>query len=303
MTYYVIDCLTKDEQARRSRVRQVSGSELTRADDASTRAGPRANIPPPATGLLDGLPGRTGRLLRALADLVVPPVCLDCRAPLADHDSLCPACWRQIDFIRPPLCDRLGIPLPFDAGDGAISAAAAANPPAYDRARAVAVYDGAMKQLVHGFKYHDRQDATHLLGRWMLNAGTELLADADLLVPVPLSRTRLLWRRFNQSALLARELSRLTGLPFDPFVLRRTRRTRPQVGLTLDQRRLNVRGAFAISPRRAALVDGARVVLVEDVVTTGATVEACARVLRRAGAARVDVLALGLVTRSAHLPA
>lgn len=267
--------------------------------ESARRAG---RVPRASTGPLASLAAGARALARAVADTIVPPVCLDCRAPLADHDSLCPECWRKIDFIGPPLCDRLGIPLPFDAGEGAISAAAAANPPDYDRARAVAVYDGAMKELIHGFKFHDRQDATHLLGRWMLNAGRELVADADLIVPVPLSRTRLLARRFNQSALLARELSRLTGLPFDPFVLRRIRRTPPQVGLTHEQRRLNVRGAFAVAPRRAGLVDGAKILLVEDVVTTGATVEACARVLRRAGAARVDVLALGLVTRSAHLP-
>ena len=263
----------------------------------------RAAIVPAPVGLLARLARGGGAALRALADVVVPPLCLACREPLADHDSLCADCWRQIDFIRPPLCEQLGIPLPFDAGPGAISAAAAAAPPHYDRARAVACYEGAMKQLVQGFKFHDRQDATHLLGRWLVSAGGELLADADVLVPVPLYRLRLLARRFNQSAVLARELSRLTGVPFDPFVLARTRRTPSQVGLTRDQRRANVRGAFAVAAQRAGVVDGANVVLIEDVITTGATVEACARVLRKAGAARVDVLALAMVTNPLHLPA
>lgn len=252
--------------------------------------------------MLSRLSNSATTALHRLADIIVPPVCLACRSPLADHDSLCADCWRQIDFIRPPLCDRMGLPLPFDAGPGAISAAAAAHPLAYDRARAVARYEGAMKQMVHGFKYHDRQEATHLLGRWLAGAGGELLTDADLLIPVPLYRLRLLHRRFNQSAVLARELSRLTGVPFDPFVLTRQRRTRPQVGLTHDQRRANVRGAFAIAQGAAAAVEGANVVLIEDVVTTGATVEACARTLRKAGAARVDVLALALVTNPLHLP-
>ncbi len=262
---------------------------------------PRAGATPP--GLLARVRAGGVAALHRLADIVVPPLCLACRAPLADHDSLCADCWRQVDFIRPPLCERLGIPLPFDAGPGAISAAAAADPPAYDRARAVARYEGAMRQLVHGFKYHDRQDARHLLGRWLQGAGTELLSDADLLLPVPLYRLRLLSRRFNQSAELARELSRLTGVPCDPFVLQRTRRTPRQVGLTREQRRLNVRGAFKVAADRVGMVDGANVVLVEDVITTGATVEACARALRRAGAARVDVLALAMVTNPLHLPA
>ncbi|MCV0370707.1 ComF family protein [Filomicrobium sp.] len=231
-----------------------------------------------------------------LADTIVPPVCLACQAPLSVHHALCPECWCQIDFIRAPLCDRLGLPLPFDTGGVMISAAAAVRVPLYHRARAVASYDGVMRQLIHRFKYHDRHDIRRLFGGWLLQAGHELLDTADVIVPVPLNRLRLLKRRFNQAAILGGELSRRSGVKHSPMVLHRVRATRSQVGLTHAQRRQNVRGAFVIAPMGRSIVQGRRVLLVDDVVTTGATVEACAKVLLDAGAVAVDVLALALVT-------
>ena len=242
------------------------------------------------------------RVLGALSDIVMPPVCLVCRAPLGDHDALCARCWREVNFIRPPLCDRLGIPLPFDTGGVMISAAAAADPPPYDRARAVAAHAGSMRTLVHALKFHDRHDVRRLLGKWMLEAGRELMADAEVVVPVPLARRRLLQRRFNQAAILAQEVARLSDLGYEPLVLERTRSTASQVGLTRDARRRNVAGAFVVPPRAADRVRGRKVVLVDDVITTGSTVGACAWALRRAGAARVDVLALALVTDRGVIP-
>lgn len=236
------------------------------------------------------------RVVAALGDLIVPPLCLSCHTPLATHDALCPKCWAEIDFIRAPLCDRLGLPMPFDTGGTMISAAAAAEPPDYERARAVACFEGLMRTLVHDLKFRDRHDAGRLFGRWLVEAGAELLTDADLIVPVPLTRGRLLHRRFNQSAILAHQVSRLTGLAVDQSVLARTRRTAPQVGLTRRQRRENVAGAFAVAKGREARICGARIVLIDDVITTGATAGACARALKKSGAARVDVLSLALVT-------
>lgn len=243
--------------------------------------------------------GALRRAAGALADLVVPPLCLSCHALIATHDALCPACWGKIDFIREPLCDRLCIPMPFDTGGTMISAAAAADPPDYDRARAVARFDGVMRELVHDLKFRDRHDARRLFGRWLAEAGAGLLADADLIVPVPLTRGRLFGRRFNQSAILALEVSRLTGVKAETLALLRVRRTPPQVGLTREQRRQNVAGAFAVAGDRKARIEGAKVVLIDDVITTGATAGACARALKRAGAARVDGLALALVTGDA----
>jgi ComF family protein len=157
-----------------------------------------------------------------------------------------------------------------------------------------------MRRLVHGLKYADRHDGVRLLGRWLASAGAELLPHADVLVPVPLHPWRLWQRRFNQSALLAQALARQTGHPVTANVLIRVRRTASQVGLSPDQRRRNVEGAFRIRATPHRTVDGRSVVLVDDVRTTGATVEACARALRRAGARRVDVLTLSLVADAAN---
>ena len=241
---------------------------------------------------------RLQRFVGAVSSWIVPPVCLACHVPLSQHDALCADCWRGIAFIRPPLCDRLGLPLAFGSGGRLISAAAAAAPPTYDRARAVAVFErqGVLQRLIHGLKYADRHDARRLFGGWLAEAGRDLLAGGDLIVPVPLARWRLLRRQFNQSALLAREVSRETQLPWHPGVLVRCRATPPQVGLTRAQRQINVRGAFAVPRYRRSKVEGRRLLLLDDVITTGATVEAAAQALKAAGAARVDVLALGLVT-------
>jgi ComF family protein len=241
------------------------------------------------------------RATAAVADLLIPPACLTCHRPLHSHDAICAGCWSQIDFIRAPFCDRLGIPLSFDVGAPMISAAAEANPPDYDRARAVARFDGVMRNLVHDLKFRDRHDPRRLFGRWLSETGAELLADADMIAPVPLTRRRLLSRRFNQSAVLASETARIAGVRFEPQALSRTRNTPPQVGLTRQQRRDNVTGAFAVPAHRRNVVAGAKIVLVDDVITTGATVGACARALKKAGAARVDVLALAMVTDPAFL--
>ena len=227
-----------------------------------------------------------------LANLLLPPVCISCRMRIGSHGLICGACFAKIDFIAPPICARLGVPLPYDSGEPALSAAAIASPPVYDRARAAARYSATMRELVQSFKYRDRHEGLPLFGLWLKKAGAELLADADLIVPVPLYPARLWWRRFNQSAMLAHAVGRLAGVPVDCFVLARVRRTQSQVGLSSDQRRRNVAGAFKVGKARASRVKGKNIAVVDDVITTGATAEACARALKRAGAARVDVLAL-----------
>ncbi len=229
------------------------------------------------------------------ADLLLPPLCLSCRSAVEGHGGLCAVCWSKVNFIEPPVCDRLGIPLSHATDEPIVSAAALADPPIYDRARAVARYDDIMRDLVHGLKYRDRQEGLALFGRWLSRAGSSLFSDDAVLVPVPLYRGRLWSRRFNQSAMLASRISADTRLPWFPFSLTRTRRTVSQVGLSAEQRRRNVAGAFEVPEKRRGDVEGKAVILVDDVITTGATADACARVLKRAGSERVDVLALARV--------
>ena len=238
---------------------------------------------------------RLGAAFASFGNAVAPSLCLACHARTAAHDALCSGCWQQVAFITPPLCHRLGLPMPFGGEGPQISAAAAADPPPYERARAAAVFDGVVRELVHGFKYADRHETRRLLARWMAGAGAELLTDADLIVPVPMTRWRLIRRQFNQAALLAREISRLSGVPFDPFVLAKTKSTPTQVGSSAAQRAANVAGAFAVVPAVRDRVAGRNIIVVDDVITTGATVGACARALRTAGAQRIDVLAAAMV--------
>lgn len=247
-----------------------------------------------------GLGSRVGRRLayygRAALDIVLPPLCLNCQTRLPDHDALCAACWRRIDFIRPPICDRLGIPMPFDIGETMISAAAEANPPVFDRARAVARYDGLMRDLIHDFKFRDMHHAKRLFGRWLAQCDAAIIEQADVIVPVPLARTRLLARKFNQAQLLAVEIARHTNKPVLPTALKRVRATAHQVGLTRLQRERNVAGAFAVNGAFVDRISGRSVLLVDDVMTTGATASAAAKALKKAGAEHVDVLVLALVS-------
>ena len=231
-----------------------------------------------------------------LSNFFLPPLCTSCHTPVNGHENLCASCWKNIDFICAPYCDVLGIPLPFDPGGKTISAAALKARPAYDRARAVARYTGVFRHLIHALKYSDRHEGWRLYGRWMQQAGADLLDGVDILIPVPLNRRRLWFRRFNQAALLAEALARETGIATDPMILTRNRPTRSQVGLTLTERRRNVSGAFTLKKSAHARIDGANILLVDDVITTGATVEACARTLKKAGAMRVDIIALARVT-------
>lgn len=232
-----------------------------------------------------------------LLDIVFPPVCLVCRRAVAAHGALCPACWSDIGFIERPFCERLGTPFDRDLGaDALISLEASADPPVFERARAVARYDSdKARSLAHRLKYYDRLELAEPLGRWMARAGADLLSDADLLVPIPLHRLRLFSRRFNQSAALARVISRESAVPVETLALERVKSTPPQVGLTRNQRAANMQGAFRVREDKRIAVEGKNIVLVDDVLTSGATVNAAARVLLRARAARVDVLVFARV--------
>jgi ComF family protein len=246
--------------------------------------------------------GRLRAALRLAVDVALPPLCPSCREPLGDGIGLCASCWATLSLIEPPYCARLGIPFVHDPGPGLLSMEAIANPPAYDRARAAVRYDDVARALVHGFKYGDQLDLAPMMGRWMARAGRELLADADALIPVPLHWRRLWARRFNQSAALAGAISVLSGIPVAHEGLKRVRATTQQVGLSKTERTDNVQGAFRVAAEHKAGFAGRRMVLVDDVLTSGATVDACARALLRAGAAHVDVLVFARVVAPARTP-
>ncbi len=235
---------------------------------------------------------RVGRLI---LDVLLPPACLACGTAVDEPGALCPVCWGKVAFIAAPACACCGLPFGIEAGEGALCASCLAEPPPFARARAVFLYDDGSKPLVLRFKHGDRTDAAPAFGRWMARAGADLLAEAEAILPVPLHRWRLFRRRYNQAALLAHELARLSGVPAQVLALRRARRTPPQGQMSREARRRNVRGAFLLAD--PAAVAGRRVLLVDDVLTSGATVGECARVLLAGGATAVDVLTLARVGR------
>jgi ComF family protein len=209
---------------------------------------------------------------------------------LGSGAGLCPGCWSKLAFIERPYCEVLGTPFSHDLGPGILSADAIANPPPFERLRSVALYDDLARNLVHSLKYRDRTDLAPMMAGWMLRAGDGAVEAADVIVPVPLHRLRLIWRKFNQAAELSRALAALSGTPVLIDAVRRTKRTRRQIGLSPRARAENVRSAFSVTPEGREALFGRRVVLVDDVYTTGATVAAVTRALKRAGAADVTVL-------------
>lgn len=239
---------------------------------------------------------------RMMLDAVLPPLCLGCSEIVETPGALCAACWAGFSFIAPPYCARCARPFVEHIGEGALCGACAAQPPRYRRARAALVYDDRSRRLVLPFKHGDRTDIARACGGWMARAGAELLAEADLVAPVPLHWRRLFTRRYNQAQLLARVA--LGAAPSSrgrlvPDLLRRRRWTGSQTGRGARDRHDNVRQAFDLHPRWRAEVAGKTVLLVDDVFTTGATAEACVRVLQRGGATHVDVLTLARVVRPA----
>ena len=256
----------------------------------------------------DVRPSRWTRLTAATRSLfglalgvALPQICAACREPVGG-EGLCASCWSKLSFIAPPYCDRLGIPFPFDPGPGVLSMEAIADPPAYRRARAAVRFDDVARTLVHALKYGDRLDLAPMMGRWMANAGRTLTGDADLLVPVPLHWRRQWARRFNQSALLAEAIGKANAIEVSHRALKRIKATAQQVGLARSERAQNVQGAFRVPAEARIKVAGRRLVLIDDVLTTGATLEACAKALLRAGAAHVDVLVFARVVAPARIP-
>ncbi len=232
-------------------------------------------------------------LWRKGMDFLLPPLCLVCDAPVGEPNGLCAACWKSIRFIERPFCEKCGGPFDLPVEEGTLCSACLAEAPVYTAARSAILYDEASKPLVLRFKHADRIHAAPALARWMAQAGAAFWPAADVIAPVPLHRWRLLKRRYNQSALLALAIGKEVKKPVAVDLLIRRRATDSQGHRNKKERRENVVGAFVL--KKGADVAGKNVVLVDDVLTSGATVSECARVLLKAGAAGVYVLTLARV--------
>jgi len=242
-------------------------------------------------------PARIIGVARGLLDLLLPVRDFDGEA--AQTAGLPARQWSRIAFLEDPVCDGCGSPFEFDPGPGVRCAACTARPRAFDRARAACLYDEASRDLILKLKHADRTDLAGLMARWLSRSARPLLADVDVVVPVPLHRWRLLRRRYNQAAEIARPLARGQGLAFLPDALERVRDTATQGGKSATGRRRNVAGAFAVRETMRDRLAGRRVLLVDDVLTTGATAQACARALKAAGAATVHVAVIAKVRAGA----
>ncbi|MCW9034009.1 MAG: ComF family protein [Rhodospirillales bacterium] len=225
-------------------------------------------------------------------NLILPPICPVCRTLVGTPGDLCPECWEQITFISEPMCKQCGLPFETDENSNTLCGHCMKTKPHFDQARAVMIYNDFSRRILIPFKNSDRTEMAPTLAHWLRRSGLPLMNETDIIAPVPLHWTRLFKRRYNQSALLASELTKGSKTKLVLDLLKRTKRTPPQVGLSAAARRKNVQGAFIVNPKQKTFLSGKRVLLIDDVVTTGATVNACAKVLKRGGAKSVNVLTL-----------
>ncbi len=246
---------------------------------------------------------RLGAIGRGLTDLILPPVAHDSREATAAA-GLSADAWSRVVFLEDPVCDGCGAAFEYDGGDFASERCAAclAAPYRFARARAACVYDDASRGLILKYKHGDQQQFAGLFSRWLTRAAAPLIEDADAVVPVPLHSSRLLARRFNQAAEIARPLARASRREYLPDALIRIRATQTQGGRSARGRKLNVKSAFDVTAAGARQVRGRRILLIDDVLTTGATAEACARALLDAGARAVDLAVIARVRTAREMP-
>ena len=236
-------------------------------------------------------------LLQTALDLILPPRCIATGEIVDAPGMVTPAFWSELAFIESPFCTTCGLPFSFEAPFGTLCAACIDLEPLFDRARSAVVYNDASRKLIIDFKYGDRLHFAQTFAPWMSRAGAALLEEADFIVPVPLHARRLWLRRFNQSAVLAQELAKRSGKACLPDGLIRLRHTVQQKGLSRQHRTDNVKNAFAVNGRCMNMMKGRNVLLIDDVFTSGATLNECARTLKKRGAAQVFVLTIARVTR------
>lgn len=235
------------------------------------------------------------RVAGFVPEMLVPSTCLTCERFVDRQGGCCPQCWGQLRFVTKPFCPVMGTPFSIDMGDNFLSAEAIANPPPFDKLRTVLLYDDLARKLVSSIKYSDRADLLRWVANWMNVSGSEIINEIDSIIPVPLHPSRLRQRRFNQAGELALRLAKLNEKEFMPEVLIRRKPTRQQVGLNESERAKNVSGAFAVPQEMKITLKGKRVLLIDDVYTTGATVKSATRALKRGGASQINVLVFAKV--------
>ncbi len=232
------------------------------------------------------------QLIDVAVNSIFPPRCFLCAEMIGQTGHVCMDCWQGLRFITSPQCHHCGHPFEYAMGEEALCGACIQDEPSYDMARAVLCYDDASRKLVTRFKFGDMLQPAETLAKWMARAGKDCFKDVDYLVPVPLHRVRLLKRRYNQAALLAQAIARETQVSVLVDGLKRNRHTTPQSGLSRRQRQINVKGAFHVPSKSLQAIAKKHILLIDDVMTTGATLEACAKTLKKAGGAEVRVLTL-----------
>lgn len=223
-------------------------------------------------------------------DIIFPPQCLVCRERVLTHGTLCTNCWGGIKFIASPYCACCGLPFEFSLGEDALCGGCIEERPLFSRARSAFCYDDHSSKLVTALKFSDQLHLASIYGKWLAKAGKEIIPVSDIIIPVPLHWRRFVMRRYNQSALLARSLGKVTGLPVIEDAILRHRHTLPQTGLSREKRHKNVQGAFIIHRRHKQKIKGKNILLVDDVFTTGATLNQCGKTLLKNGAATVNVV-------------
>jgi ComF family protein len=225
-------------------------------------------------------------------DLALPPLCLNCDATVSRNQSLCPACWKAINFISDPYCQRCGLPFEVPVETETLCTDCLTEPPDYTQARSVYVYDEASRPMILKFKHGDQLHPAIAMGEWMSKAAAPLLADTDLIVPVPLHPWRLFRRRYNQAAILAQQIGAQSRKPVLLDGLRRVRHTQSQGHHSRAERHKNIHNAFIVPRALQDKINGKKLLLVDDVLTTGATINECSRILQKAGASAIYVVTL-----------
>jgi ComF family protein len=236
--------------------------------------------------------------LKRPLDFLLPPLCLTCTTPVSTQGGLCPTCFEHIHFLSGALCSQCGEPFSLPIAGDARCAACIAHPPAFDKALAVCRYDKHSRPLITRLKYNDQLHLVPPLAAWMVRAGAGLLERSDMIIPVPMHYHRQVGRMHNQAALLAQKIAQESGVHYAPLLLERVRATAPQTGKSRTQRQKNMVSAFRVDKEKHPTLSHATVLLIDDVMTTGATLGACAKALKKAGAARVWVLTFARTCRT-----